>query len=73
MKKGYVIGIDYGSDSCRALVVDVQDGRTVASSVCYYPRWKAGMYCDASQNRYRQHPIDYIESLECVVRKSLRT
>ena len=45
MKKGYVIGIDYGSDSCRALVVDVQDGRTVASSVCYYPRWKAGMYC----------------------------
>ena len=71
MKKGYVIGIDYGSDSCRALVVDVQDGRTVASSVCYYPRWKAGMYCDASQNRYRQHPLDYIESLECAVKDAL--
>ena len=68
----YVIGVDFGTDSCRALVVDTRDGRAVASSVCYYPRWKAGRYCDPRSDRYRQHPLDYVESFETVVRDALR-
>ena len=67
----YTIGIDFGSDSVRCLVVDTSDGRETASAVCAYPRWKQGLYCDPSQNRYRQHPLDYIESLERCVREAL--
>lgn len=59
----YVIGIDYGTDSCRALVVDADSGEEKASCVAFYPRWKAGLYCDAAANRYRQHPLDYVEAL----------
>mgnify|MGYP000766673515 CR=1 FL=1 len=67
----YVIGLDYGSDSARAIVVDASTGRQVASSVKYYPRWKEGKYCDPATNRYRQHPLDYIEVLESSVREAL--
>lgn len=67
----YTIGVDFGSDSVRCLVVDTADGREAASAVCAYPRWKAGLYCDPSQNRYRQHPLDYIESLEKCLREAL--
>ena len=67
----YVIGLDYGSDSARAVVVDVADGRTLATAVKYYPRWKKGMYCVPSANQWRQHPLDYIEVLEGSVKEAL--
>lgn len=67
----YVIGLDYGSDSCRAVIVDARTGEEMASAVKYYPRWMEGKYCDPSKNRYRQHPLDYIEGLEATVRESL--
>lgn len=67
----YVIGLDYGSDSCRAVVVNAATGKEMASAVKYYPRWMEGKYCDPSKNRYRQHPLDYIESLEHTVKESL--
>ncbi|WP_418991775.1 ribulokinase [Alistipes sp.] len=67
----YVIGIDFGSDSVRCLVVCAADGREMASAAVAYPRWKEGLYCDPSRNRYRQHPLDYIESLERCVRMAL--
>ena len=67
------IGIDYGTDSVRALLVDAQDGRELASSVFEYPRWKKGLYCDPSANKFRQHPLDYIEGLEYTVSELLET
>lgn len=71
MEENYVIGVDFGSDSVRCLVVNADDGCEIASTVEYYPRWASGKYCDPATNRYRQHPLDYLESLETVIRKAL--
>jgi len=71
MANKYVIGLDYGSDSARAVIVNALTGEEIATSVKYYPRWKAGKYCNPSKNQYRQHPLDYIEVLEATVKESL--
>ncbi len=60
----YTIGVDYGTDSVRALVVDTRTGEEMGTHVFEYPRWKEGLYCDASTMRFRQHPLDYLEGLE---------
>lgn len=62
-----VIGIDYGSDSARAMLMDAETGNELALSVKEYPRWKQGLYCDAVNYQFRQHPLDYIEVLEFIV------
>lgn len=67
----YVIGLDYGTDSARAVVVDAANGETIATSVRYYPRWKRGLYCNPAQNQYRQHPQDYVDVLIDSVREAL--
>jgi L-ribulokinase len=71
MPKKYVIGLDYGTDSVRSVVVDTENGETVGTSVFEYPRWKKGLYCNPSLNQFRQHPLDYIEGLEHSVRGAL--
>jgi len=68
----YTIGLDYGSDSVRSLIVNVETGEEVASVVFNYPRWKKGMYCDAPSNRFRQHPKDYLEGLEYTITEALK-
>ena len=67
----YVIGLDYGTDSCRAVIVEAETGKEIASSVKYYQRWKEGKYCAPLKNQYRQHPSDYIEALEKSVKEAL--
>jgi len=67
----FVIGVDYGTDSVRSVIIDAADGREISSAVFYYPRWKDGLYCDPSVNRFRQHPLDYIEGLEETIRACL--
>lgn len=62
-----VIGIDYGTDSCRAVALDAVSGKELATAISGYVRWKKGLYCDPSANRYRQHPQDYIDSLVEVI------
>jgi len=64
MKITYTIGVDYGTDSVRALVVNTQTGENVGTAVHYYKRWKQGLYCNPSISQFRQHPLDYIEGLE---------
>ena len=67
----YVIGLDYGSDSARAVIVNAETGEELASSVKYYPRWMEGKYCVPTANQYRQHPQDYIDALEYTVKDAL--
>ena len=67
----YVIGLDYGTDSARAVIVNAENGEIVASSVKNYPRWSEGKYCNPAINQYRQHPKDYIEVLENTVIEAL--
>ncbi|TDX86874.1 ribulokinase [Epilithonimonas xixisoli] len=72
MKK-YVIGLDYGSDSVRAVLIDTDNGAELASSVHNYKRWSEGKYCNSSENRFRQHPLDHIEGLEFTIKNVLQT
>lgn len=62
-----VVGIDFGTDSVRSIVADATSGKVLGSSVKYYPRWAKGLYCDAVASRFRQHPLDYLESMEASV------
>jgi L-ribulokinase len=65
--ENYTLGLDYGTDSCRAVIIDAASGREAASAVAWYPRWARGLYCDPAASRFRQHPLDYLETLEQAV------
>lgn len=67
-KTNYVIGLDYGTDSVRAVLIDAANGDELASGVHLYERWKAGRYCDPATNQFRQHPLDHIEGLENTIK-----
>jgi L-ribulokinase len=71
IEKSLVIGVDYGTDSVRSVLVDARSGKTLSSSVFEYPRWKKGLFCNPSLNLFRQHPLDYVEGLEKTVRTVL--
>lgn len=64
----FVIGVDYGSDSVRSILVDAASGKEISTSVFHYRRWSAKQYCNPSKQQYRQHPLDYIEGLEHTIK-----
>jgi L-ribulokinase len=68
----FTLGIDYGTNSVRALVVDVRDGRELATAVVNYPSGKDGILLDPrDHNLARQHPGDYLLGLQQSVRAAL--
>src|SRR5664279_2271724 len=67
----YVIGLDFGTDSVRAVLVDTANGKEISSSVFFYPRWRDGLYCNAAENKFRQHPLDYIEGIETTIKECI--
>lgn len=62
-KNRYVIGVDFGTDSVRSVLLDAANGNEISTSISYYRRWGKGLYCDASKSQFRQHPLDYIEGM----------
>ncbi len=69
----YVIGLDYGTNSVRALVVNVADGAEAGSAVHNYPSGAEGILLDRrDHNLARQSPLDYLAGLEEVVGAALR-
>ena len=67
----FVIGVDFGTDSVRSVLVDARNGNELSASVYHYPRWRDGLFCDPTKNQFRQHPLDYIEGLQTSIRQCL--
>jgi L-ribulokinase len=69
----YVIGLDFGTNSCRSLLVDTADGREVSSCVFPYPSGKDGVILDSTDpNLARQNPADYLIAIEVTVKEALK-
>lgn len=69
----YALGIDFGTNSCRALLVDLKDGAEIAQSVFAYPSGVMGILLDDQQPHLaRQNPQDYLDGLEQVCRGVLQ-
>tara|TARA_Y100000588_G_scaffold81780_2_gene86080 strand:+ start:86 stop:1765 length:1680 start_codon:yes stop_codon:yes gene_type:complete len=61
----YTIGIDYGTNSVRSIIVRCSDGTEIGTSVFNYPSGDMGILLDPSDhNLARQHPGDYVAGLE---------
>ncbi len=69
----FTLGIDYGTNSVRALVVRCADGRELGSCVIDYPSGQQGVLLDPRDHHLaRQHPGDYLFGLERSVKGALR-
>jgi len=73
MSVKYTIGLDYGTNSVRALIVNVANGAEVASAVWNYAHGTAGVILSHDPNLARQHPADYIKGAEIAIKQSLAT
>ncbi|WP_152097474.1 ribulokinase [Lacipirellula parvula] len=73
MAQQFAIGVDYGTNSVRALVVNISNGAEIATEVYDYKRGDAGVMLDAADpNLARQSPADYIEGFHAVVAGAVR-
>lgn len=66
----YVIGVDFGTDSVRAVLMST-GGELIGEAVENYARWTDGRYSDPSKNRFRQHPQDYLDGMTGTIRSVL--
>jgi L-ribulokinase len=72
MKK-YAIGLDFGTNSCRSLIVDLADGSELASHVFSYPSGSAGILLDPKEpNLARQNPQDYIDGIKETITQAVK-
>jgi L-ribulokinase len=67
----YTIGLDYGTNSVRTLIVNVANGREVASAVWNYTHGTQGVILSRDPNLARQHPADYVTGAETTIKKAL--
>ncbi len=73
MSGSYTMGLDFGTNSVRALIVDVATGREIATAVWDYRRGEAGVVLDPNDPHLaRQDPADYVEGVQACIRDTLR-
>jgi L-ribulokinase len=69
----YTIGLDYGTNSVRCVIVDVTNGNELGAAVCEYESGEAGIILDsADHNLARQKPADYLKGLEFAAKTAIR-
>jgi len=73
MANQYTIGLDYGTNSVRALIVNVANGAEVAAAVWTYAHGTQGVVLSHDPNLARQHPLDYVNGAEITIRQALAT
>lgn len=72
MPQTFTLGLDFGTNSVRSVIVDVANGETIGSHVAEYRRGAAGiLYDDADANVARQHPADYIDCMRDAIKAAL--
>src|SRR6266566_4527211 len=71
MSTKYSIGLDYGTNSVRTVIVNVANGREVATAVWDYARGEKGVLLSRDPNLARQHPTDYVTGTERSIREAL--
>jgi L-ribulokinase len=71
MSSTYTIGLDYGTNSVRTLLVNTATGREVATAVWGYEHGDAGVILARDPNLARQHPADYVQGAEVTIKKAL--
>ena len=71
MKTRYTIGLDYGTNSVRALIVNVANGAEIAAAVWGYAHGTAGVVLGRDPNLARQHPADYLKGAEVTIKQAL--
>lgn len=71
MSAHYTIGLDYGTNSVRALIVDVKNGREVGTSVWDYEHGTQGIILARDPQLARQHPADYVKGAELTIKGAL--
>ena len=68
----FAVGLDFGTNSCRSLIVDLSDGRELASYVFSYPSGEAGVITNPDDpNQARQNPADYLAGIEETVKGAI--
>jgi L-ribulokinase len=69
----YAIGLDYGTNSVRSIIVDTADGRELGGAVFNYPHGDMGVVTDPKDPHVaRQHPADYLEGIEATIAEALK-
>jgi L-ribulokinase len=71
MANQYTIGLDYGTNSVRALIVNVANGAEIAAAVWTYAHGTQGVVLSRDPNLARQHPADYLTGAETTIKQAL--
>ncbi len=71
MTDHYTIGLDYGTNSVRALIVNVANGEEIAAAVWTYSHGTQGVILSNDPNLARQHPADYVKGAEITIKQAL--
>jgi L-ribulokinase len=69
----YTIGLDYGTNSVRCVIVDIASGSEIGTAIYNYPTGQAGIILDTNDhNVARQNPADYVKGIEVTIKKAIQ-